>query len=97
MSASIPSTMRAIALAKHCNPKDYAVATIPTPQITKPDEVLIRVQAASVNPIDVKLAGSFGKMIVKPKFASLALLSTALRYSFILDSSSLHSSFNSIN
>jgi NADPH:quinone reductase-like Zn-dependent oxidoreductase len=65
MAADIPPTMRAIALPEHCNPSEYGLATIPTPQITRPDEILVRVRAASVNPIDVKLAGSLGKLMSK--------------------------------
>lgn len=71
MSTSIPSTMRALALSKFCNPSEYGIATVPTPKLSKPDEILIRVQVASVNPIDVKLAGSLGKMFIETKFVSL--------------------------
>ncbi|KUJ22467.1 GroES-like protein, partial [Mollisia scopiformis] len=59
MTTKIPATMRALALSHHCNPSEYNVATLPVPQITQPDELLIRVHAASVNPIDVKLASGF--------------------------------------
>ncbi|KAG0651068.1 NOGO-interacting [Hyphodiscus hymeniophilus] len=50
MAANIPQTMRAIALSKYCKPNEYAVATLPTPSISNPDELLIKVHAASVNP-----------------------------------------------
>lgn len=42
--------MRAIALSKYCKPNEYEVATLPTPEISNPDELLIKVYAASVNP-----------------------------------------------
>lgn len=48
--------MRALAIPTYGKPSSYGVATIPTPQITQPDEVLIKVHAASVNPIDIKVA-----------------------------------------
>jgi len=48
--------MRAIALEKFSNPSDYNLATLPVPQVTKDDDVLIKVHAASVNPVDVKMA-----------------------------------------
>ncbi|PQE31607.1 Alcohol dehydrogenase protein [Rutstroemia sp. NJR-2017a WRK4] len=51
-----PSTMRALALAKLGKPEIYDVATVPTPKITREGEVLIKVEAASVNPVDVKMA-----------------------------------------
>jgi len=59
MATKIPTTMRAIALTKFCNPAEYNVGTLPVPKITRPDELLIRVRAASVNPVDVKLASSY--------------------------------------
>lgn len=60
--------MRAIALAKYCKPDEYEVATLPTPEITKPDEVLIKVHAASVNPVDVKLASGMMKAMKKDTY-----------------------------
>ncbi|KAL2072559.1 hypothetical protein VTL71DRAFT_11902 [Oculimacula yallundae] len=68
MATKIPTTMRALALAQHCNPSGYNCATLPVPKITKPDELLIKVHAASVNPVDVKLAGDMGKMLQKASF-----------------------------
>ncbi|KAG4433336.1 hypothetical protein IFR05_011185 [Cadophora sp. M221] len=68
MATKIPTTMRALALAQHCNPSSYNCATLPVPRITKPDELLIRVFAASVNPIDVKLAGDMGKLLQNASF-----------------------------
>jgi NADPH:quinone reductase-like Zn-dependent oxidoreductase len=59
MTSNIPTTMRAIALTKFCTPAEYNLGTLPVPKITKPDELLIRVRAASVNPVDVKLATSY--------------------------------------
>lgn len=42
MSLKIPTTMRALALAKWGKPSDYNIATLPVPKIEKPDEVLLR-------------------------------------------------------
>lgn len=56
MTPQIPRTMRAIALTKYCKPTEYQLATLPVPTISKPDELLIKVKAAAVNPIDVKMA-----------------------------------------
>ncbi|KAL5352258.1 hypothetical protein ACLOAV_002205 [Pseudogymnoascus australis] len=66
--AQIPSTMRALAIPTYGKPSSYGVATIPTPQITQPDEVLIKVHAASVNPIDIKVAEGALKFAHKYKF-----------------------------
>ena len=56
MAGKLPCDMRAVALSNYCKPTEYDVATLPVPEITKPDELLIRVYAASINPIDVKMA-----------------------------------------
>lgn len=56
--------MRAIALTKFSNPSDYDHASLPVPQIKDQDEVLIKIHAASVNPVDVKMASpSVGKLM----------------------------------
>jgi NADPH:quinone reductase-like Zn-dependent oxidoreductase len=58
-SSNIPTTMRALALSKHCTPKDYLIATLPVPRIQSEDEILVKVKAASINPIDVKMASEY--------------------------------------
>jgi NADPH:quinone reductase-like Zn-dependent oxidoreductase len=68
MTADIPSSMRAIALATYVKPDEYEVATLPTPAITQPDEVLIKVHAASINPIDVKIASGATKAMKNDSF-----------------------------
>jgi NADPH:quinone reductase-like Zn-dependent oxidoreductase len=67
MSAQVPSTMRALAIPFYCKPTEYDVAILPTPIIYRPDHVLIKVTAASVNPIDVKMASGISKMVHKDK------------------------------
>lgn len=57
--------MRALTIATYGKPSSYGIASIPTPQITKPDEVLIKVHAAGANPIDVKVAEGVLKMARK--------------------------------
>jgi NADPH:quinone reductase-like Zn-dependent oxidoreductase len=65
MTSEIPTTMRAIALPAYCKPDKYDIGTIPVPKIKKPHEILIKVHAASINPIDVKMASGIGKLIHK--------------------------------
>jgi NADPH:quinone reductase-like Zn-dependent oxidoreductase len=60
--------MRALAIATYGKPSSYGIASVPTPQITQPDEVLIKVHAASANPIDVKVAEGALKMARKDTF-----------------------------
>jgi NADPH:quinone reductase-like Zn-dependent oxidoreductase len=51
--------MRALAVSKYCLPAEYDIATLPVPGISKPDEILVRVHAASVNPVDFKMVGPY--------------------------------------
>lgn len=73
MVTDIPTSMRAIALAAYGKPSQYDIATLPTPQVTKEDEVLIRVHAAAINPIDVKLAAGEAKIMIKDKYVRTAV------------------------
>ncbi|TVY35443.1 2-methylene-furan-3-one reductase, partial [Lachnellula subtilissima] len=68
MSTSIPSSMRALVLPRYCKPSEYDFATVPTPHISQPDELLVKVLAASVNPIDVKMAAGMGKFMETATF-----------------------------
>jgi NADPH:quinone reductase-like Zn-dependent oxidoreductase len=67
--------MRAIALAAYGKPSEYDIATLPTPQITKDDEVLIKVHAASIYPVDVKFASGAAKMMKKDTYVLHSLVS----------------------
>ncbi|KAF2166826.1 hypothetical protein M409DRAFT_66389 [Zasmidium cellare ATCC 36951] len=52
--------MLAITSPTYSDPSGYELSEIPLPKITEPDEVIIRVHAASINPVDVKIAsGAF--------------------------------------
>ncbi|KFY23283.1 hypothetical protein V493_05947 [Pseudogymnoascus sp. VKM F-4281 (FW-2241)] len=66
--AQIPPTMRALAIPSFGKPSSYGLASVPTPEITQPDEVLIKIHAAGVNPIDVKVAEGALKMAHKYTF-----------------------------
>jgi NADPH:quinone reductase-like Zn-dependent oxidoreductase len=67
MASPIPEKMRAVVLQKYCKPADYSIAEIPVPKITKDDEVLIKVYATSINPVDVKMANGLAKMLKSDK------------------------------
>lgn len=47
------------------DPWGYQLSQLPIPSITEPKDVVIRVYAASVNPIDVKKAAGALKLAVK--------------------------------
>jgi NADPH:quinone reductase-like Zn-dependent oxidoreductase len=57
--------MQAIIAPSYCDPSKYDLAQIPRPAIADPNEVLIQVHAASVNPVDVKVASGLFKLAVK--------------------------------
>ncbi|KAH8678907.1 chaperonin 10-like protein [Tricladium varicosporioides] len=59
--------MRALAAKTYGLPTKYEILDLPTPQITKPNQVLIKVHAASMNPVDVAIAnGEFNIAIKVP-------------------------------
>ena len=59
------STMQAITVPAYGPPSTYTLSTIPVPTIKDPNDVLVAVHAASVNPIDVKKAAGALKMAVQ--------------------------------
>jgi NADPH:quinone reductase-like Zn-dependent oxidoreductase len=61
----LPETMRALVLSAYGKPSTYRVGHVPVPQIAQPDEVLIKVHAAGVNPIDINFANGMVKIASK--------------------------------
>jgi len=68
MADSIPSEMRALTVPFHASPDRLQVSTLPVPSILLPTDVLIRVHAASINPIDVKKAAGMTRMLETIRF-----------------------------
>jgi NADPH:quinone reductase-like Zn-dependent oxidoreductase len=56
--------MRSLATQKFGKPENYEILDLPQPEITRPDEILIKVHASSINPVDVKLATGMGKNLL---------------------------------
>jgi NADPH:quinone reductase-like Zn-dependent oxidoreductase len=50
---TVPETMRSLCTRKFGPPSKWEIAELPTPKITRDDEVLIRVHAAAINPTDI--------------------------------------------
>lgn len=65
MQTPVPQKMRALALSSYGKPSSYGIDTVSTPQIERPDEVLIKVHAAGVNRIDIDFADGMVKMATK--------------------------------
>lgn len=58
MAIQVPQSMRALVAPRKCRPADYEVMDVPTPSITLPNHVLIRVYAASVGPSELQVLES---------------------------------------
>jgi NADPH:quinone reductase-like Zn-dependent oxidoreductase len=56
-------TMKSLAIKEYCTPDQYAILTLPVPKIEQADQLLIKVHAASMNPIDVKVAVGVAKWV----------------------------------
>lgn len=63
--------MIAITAPSWVEPSGYELSKIPRPTISNANDVIIKVHAASINPIDVKKANGAMKMIFKDKSVSL--------------------------
>ncbi|ORX49899.1 GroES-like protein [Hesseltinella vesiculosa] len=63
---SVPTSMNAIVLEKFGGPEVLKYKQVPTPQVKAPTDILVRVKAAGVNPVDAKLrAGNLMSFAVK--------------------------------
>ena len=52
-----PSTMKAWQIERYGTTAELTLSTAPTPILRNPDDILIEVHAASVNPIDTRMLG----------------------------------------
>ncbi|THC97208.1 hypothetical protein EYZ11_003317 [Aspergillus tanneri] len=62
--------MRAIAISSYSTPSGYELRDLPKPELRRENDVIIKVHAASVNPVDVKLASGQMKMVFQSLFPS---------------------------
>ncbi|KUI55836.1 hypothetical protein VP1G_03171 [Cytospora mali] len=60
--------MRALVAPKYCKPEEYEVIELPVPEINAPDEVLIRMHAASIQTGDCTFASGTAKMFMSIPF-----------------------------
>ena len=68
--------MRALSFAKYGPPKDLQVADLPKPEILNPDDVLIKVSAGSINPIDMSVASGQLKAIMPLKYVTTSRITS---------------------
>ncbi|KAJ3473298.1 hypothetical protein NLG97_g10389 [Lecanicillium saksenae] len=62
------ATMLSITAPKYTNPDGYELSTVAKPAVAQPTDVLIKVHAASINPVDVKKADGVMKMAIQDEF-----------------------------
>jgi NADPH:quinone reductase-like Zn-dependent oxidoreductase len=53
--------MKSLAISDYCTPDKYAMMTLSIPKVDEPDQLLIKVHAASINPVDVHVASGVAK------------------------------------
>lgn len=59
--------MLSLNTTKYSPPSGYQVSELPKPVLEDPSDVMIKVHAASINPIDVKKASGIMKMGLKDR------------------------------
>lgn len=57
--------MLSVGISSHAKPPDYQLLELPRPEITGSTDVIIKVYAASVNPVDLKKAEGAFKIALK--------------------------------
>ena len=62
----------------YSDPSSYQLSDVARPVISQPNDVVIQVHAASINPVDVKMAAGMMKRAVKDEYAYLGLLLSSL-------------------
>ena len=57
--------MLSVNILAYSSPSEYQVSELPKPELSDPNDVLIKVHAAGINPIDVKKASGVLKLALK--------------------------------
>ncbi|CAG8882974.1 unnamed protein product [Penicillium egyptiacum] len=60
--------MLSINIPKHATPDQYELSEVPSLAVERPTDILIKVHAASINPIDVKKASGATKLVLRDSF-----------------------------
>jgi hypothetical protein len=67
MSSTVPDTMRSLCVHSYRAPSQFEISSIPTPKISSPNHVIVKVAAAGINPADIELArGEFKLALTLP-------------------------------
>lgn len=65
---AIPHTMRGLVAPKYCAPTGWEIAELPVPSITKPNQILLRINAGAIMTGDCQRAGGIPILRLKPDF-----------------------------
>lgn len=57
--------MLSLSISSYSKPSEYRLSKLPKPDLVDSKDVIVRVYAASINPIDVKRAAGALKLAVK--------------------------------
>jgi NADPH:quinone reductase-like Zn-dependent oxidoreductase len=60
--------MFSINISNFTTPQNYELSELPAPTVEGPDDIVIKVHAASINPIDVKKASGASKAVLKNRY-----------------------------
>jgi NADPH:quinone reductase-like Zn-dependent oxidoreductase len=60
--------MFSITISNYATPQKYELSELPAPTVEGPNDIVIKVHAASVNPIDVKKASGVSKVVLKDRY-----------------------------
>ncbi|KAL8824993.1 MAG: hypothetical protein Q9170_007975 [Blastenia crenularia] len=60
--------MQSLHITKYSKPSEYVIGPLSKPTVSSPQDVLIKVHAASINPIDVKVASGMTKQMQTHEF-----------------------------
>lgn len=63
--ASIPTTMRSLVAPKPCKPAQYDVIELPVPTIKAPNDVLVKIHAATLTPSETQIAAGQFNLLTK--------------------------------
>lgn len=64
----VPKTMQSLVAPKKGPPSTFEIASMPTPMIKEPTDVLVHVRAASLGTGDVQIAGGKLEVFYKATF-----------------------------
>lgn len=76
----IPKTMRALAAPKAGRPDGYEIMEVPTPTITEPTQVLLRVHAATIDTGETQIIDGMMWPLHTPRYGGFVSLSLGLSH-----------------